>query len=193
MKKFYIISNNFQNGTIQLISNRSYSEIEPYLDQYSTEKLPNSVTFRVARGKKWADLLYYYEAASIVFFSKQVIDILSSRIEMTNLCYPIEIEAENTQQYFVLYNKATYKLINPNYMLDDLGEPPYLYIPSETIKPPKLFTHIDGICNIVDEEIMLEMKRLKVTNIYFREIYSLDTFEYNKWIYLHSQQKPLLP
>lgn len=193
MKKFYIISNNFQNNVIQLVSNKFYSEIEPYVDQYSTEKLPNDVTFHIAKGKKWTDLLYYHEAASIMFFSKQVIDILSARIDMTDVCYPIEIKAENAPQYFVLYNKVAYKLINPNYMLDGLGEPPYLYIPTETIEPPKLFTHIGGIWNIVDEDVMLELKRSKVTNIRFREAYSLDTSEYKKWIYLHNQQKSLLP
>ena len=114
MRKFYIISNDFRNSVIQLTSNKLYSEIEPYLDQYSTKKLPTDATFSVVKGKKWADLLYYYEAASIVFFSKKVIDILSAVIDMEGLCYPIKIEAENAPQYFFIYNKVAYKLVNPN-------------------------------------------------------------------------------
>ena len=108
MRKFYIISNDFRNSVIQLTSNKLYSEIEPYLDQYSTKKLPTDATFSVVKGKKWADLLYYYEAASIVFFSKKVIDILSAVIDMEGLCYPIKIEAENAPQYLFIYNKVAY-------------------------------------------------------------------------------------
>lgn len=193
MKKFYIISNNLQNGVIQLTSNKKYSEIEQYLDQYSNEKLPNDVYFRVVKGKKWTDLLCYYEAASIMFFSKRIIDILSVKCDVTNLSYPIKIEDKNAPQYFVLYNKAAYELINPNYMLDDLGEPPYLYIPNEVAPTlPKIFTHINGIWNIVDEEIMVEMKKSRVTNIRFREVFSLDTTEYIEFKRLHAQQKPFL-
>lgn len=193
MKRFYIISNDFRNNVVQLTSNKLYSDIEPYLDQYSTEKLPNEVSFSVAKGKKWADLVYYYEAASIVFFSKKVIEILSTIIDMKNLCYPIKIEAENAPQYFVIYNKVAYKLINPDYMLDDFGEPPYLYIPQEESEHLKLFTHIKGICNIVNADIMQEMKKSKVTNIRFREIYALDSNEYEELICRHNQQKPFLP
>ena len=193
MKKFYIISNDFRNSVIQLTSNKSYAEIEPYLDQYSTEKLPNDVTFSVVKGKKWADLLYYHEAASIVFFSKKVINILSTIIDMKDLCYPIKIEAENVPQYYFIYNKVAYKLVNPDYLLNDFGEPPYLYIPQEELEKHKLFTHINGICNIVDEDIMQEMKKSKVTNIRFREIYVIDTGEYEELIRQHNQQKPFLP
>ena len=57
----------------------------------------------------------------------------------------------------------------------------------------KLFTHINGICNIVDEDIMQEMKKSKVTNIRFREIYVIDTGEYEELIRQHNQQKPFLP
>ncbi len=193
MKKFYIISNDFRNSVIQLTSNKIYSEIEPYLNQYSTKKLPNDATFSVVKGKKWADLLYYYEAASIVFFSKKVIDILSTIIDMKDLCYPITIAEENAPKYFFIYNKVAYKLVNPDYMLNDFGEPPYLYIPQEELENQKLFTHINGICNIVDEDIMQEMKKSKVTNIRFREIYAIDDREYNELIRLHNQQKPFLP
>lgn len=193
MRKFYIISNDFRNSVVQLTSNKLYSEIEPYLDQYSTEKLPADATFSVVKGKKWADLLYYYEAASIVFFSKKVIDILSAVIDMDGLCYPIKIEVENAPQYFFIYNKVAYKLANPNYMLDDFGEPPYIYIPQEELKNHKLFTHINGICNIVAEDIMQEMKKSKVTNIRFREIYAIDSGEYEELICRHNQQKPFLP
>lgn len=193
MKKFYIISNDFRNSVVQLTSNKLYSDIEPYLDQYSTKKLPDEVSFSVAKGEKWADLLFYYEAASIVFFSKKVIDILSTIIDMKNLCYPIKIEAENAPQYFVIYNKVAYKLINPDYMLNDFGEPPYLYIPQEESEHIKLFTHINGICNIVDEDIMQKMLKFKVTNIRFREVYALDTGEYEELIRRHNQQKPFLP
>lgn len=193
MRKFYIISNDFRNSVIQLTSNKLYSEIEPYLDQYSTKKLPTDATFSVVKGKKWADLLYYYEAASIVFFSKKVIDILSAVIDMEGLCYPIKIEAENAPQYFFIYNKVAYKLVNPNYMLDDFGEPPYIYIPQEELANHKLFTHINGICNIVAEDIMQEMKKSKVTNIRFREIYAIDSREYEELIYRHNQHKPFLP
>lgn len=193
MRKFYIISNDFRNSVIQLTSNKLYSEIEPYLDQYSTKKLPTDATFSVVKGKKWADLLYYYEAASIVFFSKKVIDILSAVIDMEGLCYPIKIEAENAPQYFFIYNKVAYKLVNPNYMLDDFGEPPYIYIPQEELSNHKLFTHINGICNIVAEDIMQEMKKSKVTNIRFREIYAIDSREYEELICRHNQHKPFLP
>ena len=193
MKKFYIISNNFRNDVVQLKSNKLYSEIEPYLNQYSTEKLPNDVVFSIAKGKKWADLLYYHEAASIIFLSQKVIDVLSAIINMKDMCYPIKIDTENTSSYYVLYNKAAYEFINPNYMLDDFDEPPYIYIPDEEYETPRLFTHVKGIFNIVDEEIMQALRKHKVTNIYFREIYSLDSNEYQELLYQHSQHKAFLP
>ena len=193
MKKFYILLNNFQNDAIQLSSNKSYSEIKPYIDQYSTKKLPNDVIFHVERGKKWTDLLYYYEAASIVFFSKRIIDILSKRLDMTYLCYPIVINDKNAPQYFVLYNKIAYKLVNHNYILDDYDEPPYFYIPEETLKQPRLFTNVGGIWNIVEEEIVIEMKRSRVTNIRFRDVYSINSAEYKEFLRFHAQNKPYKP
>ena len=40
---------------------------------------------------------------------------------------------------------------------------------------------------------MNQMKQMKITNIYFYEVYGLNAKEYEEWKILHAQHKPLIP
>lgn len=181
-----------RNSVIKLKSNKSYDENYPYLNLYSTQALPEDVTFSVAKGKKWTDIINFYQGLVIDFFSQRLIDLFSAKMDMQDICYPIRIEGDDSPNYYVIYNLKQYEMVNPDHMIDGSNEPMYVYMPDgET--PPPLFTANATLYKIISEETMQQMKKLKMTNIYYREMYTLNTAEYEEWKHLHAQNKPFLP
>ena len=142
------------------------------------------------KGKKWTDLIYYYEFACIFFVSERLINLFSSKMDMSNSYYPIKFKESDTPQYYKLYNVKQYEGINS--ILETSEEVPYFYLPEEEI-PPALFTLKGSNWHIIDENTMNQMKQMKITNIYFDEIYGLNAKEYEEWKILHAQHKLLIP
>ena len=111
-------------------------------------------------------------------------------MDMSNSYYPIKFKESDTPQYYKLYNVKQYEGINS--ILETPEEVPYFYLPEEEI-PPALFTLKGSNLHIIDEDTMNQMKQMKITNIYFDEIYGLNAKEYEEWKILHAQHVPLLP
>ena len=190
MKKFFAFSNDFKNGVIEVKPNLPFGDIFPQLLFSTKEKLPDEIVFSIKKGKKWTDLIYYYEFACSFFVSERIINLFSSKMDMSNSYYPIKFKESDTPQYYKLYNVKQYEGINS--ILETPEEVPYFYLPEEEI-PPALFTLKGSNMHIIDEDTMNQMKQMKITNIYFYEVYGLNAKEYEEWKILHAQHKPLIP
>ena len=190
MKKFFAFSNDFKNGVIEVKPNLPFGDIFPQLLFSTKEKLPDEIVFSIKKGKKWTDLIYYYEFACSFFVSERIINLFSSKMDMSNSYYPIKFKESDTPQYYKLYNVKQYEGINS--ILETPEEVPYFYLPEEEI-PPALFTLKGSNLHIIDEDTMNQMKQMKITNIYFYEVYGLNAKEYEEWKILHAQHKPLIP
>ncbi len=135
MIEFYNMSVNVASRAVIEICTtdpRGYAFVKPFLLSTSKTKLPNDVSFRIARGKRWTDIITY---SSLDFYSQKVIDLLGTFMDMSDKCYPIHIEGTD-QRYYVIYNLEEYPFLNQEYGRF-LGNPPYFELPD--VHPP-LFT-----------------------------------------------------
>lgn len=192
MKKFFTFRNDYKNGVIQVKPNLPSGDIFPQLLFSTKEKLPDEIVFSIKKGKKWTDLIYYYEFAVIFFVSERVINLFSSKMDMSNSYYPIKFKESDTPQYYKLYNVKQYEGINGRREEYNYEEVPYFYLPEGEI-PPALFTLKGSNMHIIDEDTMNQMKQMKITNIYFDEVYGLNDKEYEELKILHAQHKILIP
>lgn len=193
MKRYYTFRQNFRNSVIEIKPNKPYKDVEPFLVISSLTKLKDDVRFHVVKGKKWTDLIYYNEAAFIFFVSERLINIFAPLMDISKSCYPIKFEEnETTPTYYILYNVQKYTYVNPNSFFEKYEEVTYFYLPEGEI-PPALFTIEETNMYIIDEKTKNLMKKLKITNIAFEEIYALNSEEYEEWKILHAQHKPLIP
>ena len=194
MKRYYSIRQELRNSVVQIKPNKHYGEIERFICPSSSERLPDDVVFDVIKGKKWMDIIYYFEAASEKFFSQRFIDILSALgIDMTSYCYPIKINGYENINYYVMYNLRKYENINPDCLLDDFGEPSYFHIPNNESYIPGIFSVQGTNMKIINEETMLVLQKNRVTNVRFKEVYALSSAECAEWKKLHAQNKAMLP
>ena len=194
MKRYFGILQDHRNSVVQIKPNKHYGEIEKFICASSSEQLPADVLFDVIKGKKWMDIIYYFEAASEKFFSRRFIDILSAQgIDMTSCCYPIKINGYDNIDYYVIYNLRKYENINPNYILDDIEEPLYFHIPNNDSYIPGIFSVQGTNMKIISEETMLVLQKNRVTNVRFIETYALSSAECAEWKKLHAQNKAMLP
>lgn len=111
-------------------------------------------------------------------------------MDISNSYYPIKFKESDTPQYYKLYNVKQYEGINS--ILETPEEVPYFYLPEGEI-PPALFTLKGSNLHIIDEDTMNQMKQMKITNIYFYEVYGLNAKEYEELKILHAQHKILIP
>lgn len=160
MKRYYSIRQELRNSVVQIKPNRHYNEIGDFLLTSSSERLPDDVVFDVIKGKKWMDIIYYFEAASEYFFSRRFIDILSAQgIDMASHCYPIKINGYDNVDYYVMNNFKKYENINPDNIFDDIEEPLYFHIPDNDSCIPCIFSVQDTNLRIISEETMLVLQK----------------------------------
>ena len=194
MKRYYSIRQELRNSVVQIKPNRHYNEIGDFLLTSSSERLPDDVVFDVIKGKKWMDIIYYFEGASNYFFSQRFIDILSTQgIDMASYCYPIKINGYDNADYSVIYNLRKYENINLDCLLDDFGEPSYFHIPDNDSCIPGIFSVQGTNLKIISEETMLVLQKNRVTNVRFKEVYAFSSAECAEWKKLHAQNKAMLP
>ena len=87
------------------------SYVRPYLLSTSKERLPEDVSFRVVKGKRWTDIVVYYESEGRNFYSQRFIDLLNRFVDMSRFSYPIKIE--NTDlTYYAIYNLPECTFLN---------------------------------------------------------------------------------
>lgn len=194
MKRYYGILQDDRNSVVQIKPNKHYDEVENFIRTSSSERLPDDVVFDVIKGKKWMDIIYYFEAASNYFFSRRFIDILSAQgIDMVPYCYPIKINGYDNIDYYVINNLDRYENINPDNIFDDIEEPLYFHIPDNDSYIPDIFSVQGTNMKIISEETMLVLQKNRVTNVWFIETYALSSAECAEWKKLHAQNKAMLP
>lgn len=194
MKRYYGILQELRNSVVQIKPNKHYDEVEDFIRTSSSGRLPDDVVFDVIKGKKWMDIIYYYEGASNYFFSRRFIDILSAQgIDMTSHCYPIKINGCDNIDYYVMNNFKKYENINPDNIFDDIEEPLYFHIPNNDSCIPGIFSVQGTNMRIISEETMLVLRKNRVTNVRFMETYALSSAECAEWKKLHAQHKAMLP
>ena len=162
---------------------RSMLEITPvpniYLDYkhvspLQKEKLLENITFTVAAGKKSYDIIRIYEDIGR-FYSQRIIDVLSQFVDMSDKCYPINIQGAE-QQYYAIYNLDAYPYFNKkeNFFLEE----PKFYDIQDSSKP--IFGIKDTLCVVVSEDVKNAMLKNKITNIELMESFGCTKEEYKQ-------------
>lgn len=163
------------HAVIELVTTdkRGHAFVAPYLRTTAKEKLLTEVSFRVAKGKRWTDIIVYHQSVSINFYSQKLIDVLSKFIDISEISYPIHIE-DCDVKYYILYNLKEFAFLNQQ----DFFEDP-LFLQSE--KVPPLFTLTKSNLTICTPIVKNELIKEKLTNVYFRDAFGLTPDEYQKW------------
>ncbi len=147
---------------------RGYAFVRPFLLSTSKNRLPHDVSFHIAHGKRWTDIIVYNQSWDIIFYSQKVIDILRRYMDMTDKCYPIHIEGTN-QLYYVIYNLKEYPFINQK-MRSLLRKKPYFELPKEY---PALFTLTHSKFVLCTKAVKEALTKEKITNIDYIFVYGL--------------------
>lgn len=176
MKTVYNFHNAFKRSQLEISSDvLPYRLLREYLVPYYKEKLPENVTFIVASGKKNYDIIRHFECGEY-FFSQKFIDVLSQFIDMSDKCYPIEVEGTE-EKYYVIYNLNHYPFLNENRASFD--EEPSFYC-GKVITTP-LFGITNTRCFVVTEELKDALVKNKISNIEFEESFLCTKQEYKDW------------
>lgn len=174
MNFVYNFHNAFKRSMFEITSNTSYDFLCKYLGPSNKEKLPEDVVFKIAAGKKNYDVIRRFQSGEL-FFSQKFIDVLSQFIDMSNKCYPINIEGIE-DVYYVIYNLPEYPYLNREKAMFD-GEPDFY---SGTECPP-IFTITGTRLFVVTEEIKQIIIKNKISNIYFTDSFLCTEEEYRDW------------
>lgn len=174
------IHNDFKRSALEISSDASYKLLWEYLVPYQKKKLPESVTFKVAAGKKEYDLIRLFQSGEF-FFSQRFIDVLSKFIDMSNKCYPIKIEGAE-EQYYVIYNLDEYPYLNKDKAI--FNEEPHFYCGKGT--ETSFFSITNTRLFVVTEDIKNALIKNKISNIDFKEAFLCTEEEYKEWQKTHT-------
>ena len=180
MISVFNLYNAFKRSAFEISSNASYKLLWEYLVPYQKKKLPESITFKVAAGKKGYDLIRLFQSGEF-FFSQRFIDVLSQFIDMSDKYYPIKIEGIE-EQYYVIYNLDEFTYLNKEKAMFD--EEPSFYLDSKITTP--FFGITSTRCFVVTEEIKNALIKNKITNIDFEETFLCTKEEYKEWQRAHT-------
>lgn len=165
---------------IRIMDSLRYSSVEPFLLSISKDRLPNNISFYVAKGKRWTDIIVYNQSVSINFYSQRMIDVLSAFMDMSRIVYPIQIEGADCK-YFTIYNLKEFNFLNQKFTPLPESHPYF----EHTGKTPALFTLTNSNLKVCTEEVKNAIEKAKLTNVYFRDVYGLTTEECLVWKQKH--------
>lgn len=158
---------------IQTTDPRGFAFIDSFCWATSKTKLPDEVSFRIIRGKRWTDFIVYHQAWCLKFYSQKIIDLLSTFLDMSDKCYPIHIEGTD-QQYYIIYNLKEYPFLNQKYG-SYLGHACYFELFDNY---PPLFTLTNSNLLVCTKELKEALLKAKLKNIDIGgEIYGLSQEE----------------
>lgn len=157
-------------------TNATFNSLFEYLIPCSKKRIPDDVTFKVAKGKKFFDIINYHEAENHHFYSQRLIDLLSEFVDMSDKCYPINIEGIE-EKYYMIYNLPEYKRLNREKAMNH--EEPRFFSGKEIIRP--LYGLENGSKIAVSEEVMNHLIKNKVSNARFCACYISTEEEYKDW------------
>jgi len=174
MISFYSFYHRFKRSMLEITSITPYDILWKYLDPLQKEKLPENIVFTIASGKKAYDIIRLYESGEY-FFSQRVINVLSQFTDMTDKCYPINIEGTN-EQYYIIYNLEAYSFLNKDDLLFRY-DPRFYYVQDNSLK----IFGIKGTSSIiVSNEIKNALLKNKITNIELIECFGCSLEEYKE-------------
>ena len=182
MKTYYELSDRSFHDILE-IEPMPYTEMSDFMIRTTQKMLPNDICFVIKHGKRKTDMISHY-SSSFDYYSQNFIDVLSKFMDMSDKCYPINIEGID-EKYYVIYNLKGYVLFNRNehFFNQDtrfIKSEPALFLNEEESTPP-LFTFHDSLSLIVCEEIKQEIEKQKLTNIDFERTFSYSKPEYEAW------------
>lgn len=158
-------------------TNITYDSLYEYVEPCVKKSLPDDVTFKVVKGKKFFDIITIHEAECHYFYSQRLINLLSEFVDMSDKCYPINIEGIE-EKYYMIYNLPEYKRLN-RIKFELNPKEPQFYSEKEMIHP--LFSFENAYKFAVSEEVMNHLIKNKVTNARFRACYISTEEEYKDW------------
>ena len=180
MISVFNLHNACKRSILEITSDVPSTIFAKYLIPYKKEKIPESVTFKVAAGKKEYDLIRLFQSGEF-FFSSKIIDVLAQFFDISNKCYPIKVEGIE-EQYYVIYNLDEFTYLNKEKAMFD--EEPSFYLGSKITTP--FFGITSTRCFVVTEEIKNALIKNKITNIDFEETFLCTKEEYKEWQRAHT-------
>lgn len=177
MISFFNLSHRFKRGMIEIISDTSDDILDKYLDPTQTEKLPENVKFKVAAGKKEYDIIRHHQDWQ-PFYSQRFIDVLSLFVDMSDKCYPINVDGVATQ-YYVIYNLETFPFWNSEETeTESMLDVPFIFGVQDKSIP--IFGIDDTGLVIVSENVKDALLKNKISNINLTETFGCSLEEYEK-------------
>lgn len=174
MIAFFYFSCRSKKGMLEIASDISNEILEKYLDPIQKLQLPDSIVFKVVKGKKKYDVIGLHNSW-LIFFSQRVIDVLSTILDMSDISYPIKIENID-EPYYVIHNLTAIPFLNKDDLLS-MYEPRYYFMPELC---SKIFG-VDGTdCIMVSEEVKNALLKNKITNIELIEGFGCTQEEYEE-------------
>jgi hypothetical protein len=175
MNTVFNFHNAFKRSQLEIVSTVPNKLLWEFLEPYKKERLPESVTFEIAVGKKNYDIIRLFQSGEY-FFSQKFIDVLSQYMDMSDKCYPIKVDGAEAQ-YYVIYNLDKYPFLNKNRASFD--KEPSFYCGKEITAP--LFGINDTRCFVVTEELKNALIKNKISNIEFTASFLCTKEEYKEW------------
>ena len=177
MKTYYDLREKSYHDILRIVPNEPCDKMYDFMTRTTQKMLPKNISFFIQQGKQKADLIFQYPDTCCKFFSQNLIDVLSKFMDMSDKCYPINIEGID-EKYYVIYNLKGYEFFNRKEHFFK-GEPT-LFL-NEGGSTPPLFTYYRALSLVVSEEIKQEIEKQKLTNIDFERTFSYSKPEYEAW------------
>lgn len=178
MKTVFELNNSFKRSQIEIKSDTPNDLLEDYLKPYQKERLIESITFKVAAGKKDFDVIRLFQSGQY-FFSQKFIDVVSQFMDMTDKCYPIKVEGTE-EQYYVIHNLKKFSYLNFLKASLTFDKEPHFYREKKII-PPIFTTPKSRYHFVVTKELKNALIKNKISNIDFTESYLSTKEEYKEW------------
>ena len=144
------------------------------LDHLQAERPLENLTFTVKAGKKAYDIIRVYENIGH-FYSQRVIDVLSQFVDMSDKCYPINIQGAE-QQYYAIYNLKAYPFFNKKECVF-IDDPMFFGVQDKSLP---IFGIEGTLYIIVSEDVKNALLKNKITNIELMESFGCTKEEYKQ-------------
>ena len=173
MVTFYSFNHRFKRSMLEITPSIFFDLDWNQVDPLQKVKYLADVPFKIAAGKKKYDIIRVYENIG-VFYSQKVIDVLEEFVDMSDKCYPIEIESVE-EKYYVIYNLPSFSLLNGNVNVF-IDEPCFFDFPSQESIP--IFGIENTLFVIISEDVKNALLKHKVSNIELIECFGCTLDEY---------------
>ena len=184
MTNFYGLSFGLKRSCIEILPNLKIQGdflhffLEASLPQ-STNRLPDDIVFHIKACKKEFDIIGVYNCMTSNYYSKELMDILQQFTDMSDRSYKINLP-DATKEYYAIYNLKKYPLINRKELELTIYDSPIRFILGKPDLGP-VFSVSTTAYIVVSEDIMKALKKAKITNVEYVEMYGYTPEEALEW------------